>query len=214
MRIILADDHPIVRYGMRLVIEASGVGRIIAEVGAAEDLVRAVVQHPCDVIVTDLSMPSSNGRDGVLLVERLRRISPETPVVVITAMRNLAVVNMLIARGAIAVVDKGGGVEDLVLALRAAARGEVYISASIQTMLREVSIPESHLQREAALTRSEIEVVRMFAYEGLPILDIAKRLQRSPKTVSKHKRNAQEKLGLTTNQELLDFCRNNDKLMR
>lgn len=213
MRIILADDHAIVRYGMRLVIEASGIGRIVAELGTAEELVRAVGQHPCEVIVTDLSMPASQERDGVLLVERLRRIAPHTPIVVITAMRNLAVLNMLIARGASAVVDKRSGVDDLVLALRAANRGEVYISQTFQEMLREASIPEDHMRREMVLTRSEIEVVRMFAYEGLTIQDIARRLHRSPKTISKHKRNAQEKLGVLTDQGLLDFCRSNDRLM-
>jgi two-component system capsular synthesis response regulator RcsB len=214
VRIILADDHSIVRYGMRVTIEASGVGEIVAEVDTAEDLVRAVREHPCDVIVTDLSMPASLEGDGLLLVERLRRIAPDIAIVVITAMRNLGIVNLLVSRGAVAVVDKAGPLDDLILALRAAARGDIYASPSIQLMLRDVGIPENHLGQEVSLTRSELEVVRMFAYEGLPILEIAERLHRSPKTISKHKRNAQEKLGLMTNQELLDFCRNNEKLAR
>ncbi|VVE42801.1 LuxR family transcriptional regulator [Pandoraea anapnoica] len=212
MRIILADDHSIVRYGIRMAIEASGVGRIVGEVATAEELVSTVKQIQCDVIVTDLSMPASQERDGVLLVERLRRLTPHTPIVVITAMRNLAIVKMLVSRGALAVVDKGSGIDDLIMALRYALRREVYLSGSIRKLLREAQLSERSLFRESVLTRSEIEVLRMFAYDGLSILDIAKRLHRSPKTISKHKRNAQEKLGLATNQELLDFCRNNEKL--
>jgi len=185
------------------------VGRIVAEAETPEELVRAARETACEVIVTDLSMPGSQERDGVLLIERLRRFVPDIPIIVVTSVRNIGIVNMLFLRGILGVVDKAGELQELVLALRSAVRGVVYISPTIKAMLRDASISERHLGREVKLTRSEIEVVRMFAFEGLPILEIARRLHRSPKTVSKHKRNAQEKLGLKTNQELLEFCRSN-----
>ncbi|VVD59141.1 DNA-binding response regulator [Pandoraea fibrosis] len=209
MRVILADDHSVVRYGMRAVIESNDMGRVVGEAESVEGLIRVLRETPCDVVVADLSMPSSSECDGLVLVERLRRLFPGIPVVVLTEIRNHGVVNMLIARGVAGIVDKSGSLHDLVLALRAVSRDQRFISPEIRSLLRDAEIPDSQLGRDVELTRSEFEVVRLYANDGLTISEIAKRLNRSPKTVSKHKRSAQHKLGLLTNQQLISFYRGN-----
>jgi two-component system, NarL family, captular synthesis response regulator RcsB len=204
--IILADDHPIVRYGIRQALESQGLAKVMEEASSARELLEAVTRTPCEIIVTDFSMPDEQNRDGLSLIERLVRLFPDKPIVVITALRNPGLVAALLKHGVKAVVEKSGDIAELALAIKAASSGRTYLSRSLRTLLvsHEVAIKE---QDTPKLTRAEIEVLRLFAYEGLTSQQISERLRRSRKTVSRHKRSAQAKLGLATNQELMEYCR-------
>jgi two-component system capsular synthesis response regulator RcsB len=210
LRIILADDHSIVRYGIRLAVEANHVAQVVAEAANSDELIAAVRIEACDAIVTDYAMPGECTRDGIALIDRLMRIKPEVPIIVVTALRNAAILNKLAARGVKGIVEKAGGVHELHLALLAAAQNRTYLSPGLELLLASASIVGPHVGREVALTTSELEVIRLFAYDGLTATQISQRLNRSPKTVSRHKVNAQRKLGLSTNQELLEYCRKTD----
>lgn len=207
LQIILADDHNIVRYGIRLAVEASGVAQVVAEAATSDELIAVVQAQTCDVIVTDFSMPGAKTRDGIALIDRLKRLCPGVPIIVITALRNAAILNKLIAKGVKAIVEKAGGFNELHCALVAASQGRVYLSPGLQTLLAGVSLVGGRVGREATLTTAELEVVRMFAYDGLTPTEIARRLNRSVKTVSAHKKRAQQKLGLPTNQLLIEYYR-------
>jgi two-component system capsular synthesis response regulator RcsB len=204
--IILADDHPIVRYGIRQALESQGLAKVLGEASSARELLEAVAKTPCEMIVTDFSMPDEQNRDGLSLIERLTRLFPDKPIVVITALRNPGLVAALLKHGVRAVVEKSGDIAELALAIKAASSGRKYISRSLRSLLvsHEVAIKE---QETPKLTQAEIEVLRLFAYEGLTSQQISERLSRSRKTVSRHKRSAQAKLGLSTNQELIEYCR-------
>jgi two-component system capsular synthesis response regulator RcsB len=210
LRIILADDHSIVRFGIRLAIEANRVAQVVAEAANSDELIAAVNTHACDAIVTDYSMPGERTQDGIALIGRLMRMKPEAPIIVITALRNAAILNKLVAKGVKGIVEKAGGVQELHLALLAAAQNRTYLSPGIESLLASASIIGQHVGRDVVLTTSELEVIRLFAQEGLTPTQISERLNRSPKTVSRHKNNAQRKLGLQTNQDLLEYCRKND----
>ncbi|MEX3957889.1 response regulator [Trinickia sp. EG282A] len=210
LRIIIADDHAVVRYGIRTALEANGMAEIVGEAGTADELIAAVKAVPCDLIVTDYAMPGGRTQDGVALIDRLKRIKPDMPIVVITALRNAAIHNKLMAKGVKAIVEKAGGVQELSFALLAAAQGRTYLSPGLESLLASASIVGPRVGHVAELTTAELEVIRLFAYDGLTATQISQRLNRSPKTISRHKINAQRKLGLSTNQELLEYCRNND----
>jgi two-component system capsular synthesis response regulator RcsB len=210
IRIILADDHALVRYGIRIALETNRVAHIVAEASSSDELIAAVRMHPCDVIVTDYSMPGEVTQDGLALMDRLMRINPDVPIVVVTALRNPAILNKLVAKGVHAIVEKSGGVHELNLALVAAAQGRRYLSAGLESILAKASIVGARIGREAQLTTAELEDIRLFAYAGMTPGQISQRLNRSAKTVSRHKINAQRKLGLATTQELLEYCRKND----
>lgn len=207
LQVILAEDHGIVRYGIRLAIEAGHIAHVIAEASNSDELIAAVQALPCDAIVTDLSMPGERTRDGIALIDRLQRIQPGVSIIVVTALRNAAILNKLLAKGVKAVVEKAGGINDLHGALVAAAQGRTYVSPGVETLLSQMSLVGERVGREAALTTSEMEVLRLFAADGLTAGQIAQRLNRSVKTVSAHKKRAQHKLGLSTNQELLEYWR-------
>lgn len=210
LQIILAEDHGIVRYGIRLAIEAGHVAHVVAEAADSDELIAAVRQHPCDAIVTDLSMPGTRTRDGIALVVRLQRICPGVPIIVVTALRNAAILNKLLARGVKGVVDKAGGVNELHCALVAAGQGRTYVSPGVEKLLARMNLVGERVGKEATLTTAEMEVIRLFAADGLTAAQIAERLNRSVKTVSAHKVRAQHKLGLGTNQELLEYWRAHD----
>ncbi len=210
LRIILADDHSIVRYGIRVALEANRVAEVVAEAADSDELVSVVRTVACDLIVTDYAMPGERTQDGIALVERLMRIKPNVPIVVVTALRNAAILNKLVAKGVKAIVEKAGGVQELNQALIAAAQDRTYLSPGLESLLASASIVGHRVGTEAVLTTAELEVIRLFAYDGLTATQISQRLNRSPKTISRHKINAQRKLGLSTNQELLEYCRKND----
>lgn len=207
--VVLADDHPIIRYGIRMALESNRLAKVVGEASSPNELLSVLEQTSCDIVVTDFSMPDDQSRDGLFLIERLMRTHPELPIVVITALRNAGVLGTLLRKGVRGLIEKEGNVNELSLALHAVSTGREYISPSLRTLLtsREVHLKRS---KKPKLTQSEIEVLRLFAYEGLTSQQISERLNRSRKTISRHKRSAQAKLGVDTNQELLEYCRRVD----
>lgn len=204
LKVILADDHPIVRFGLHHMLTSSGLAEIVAEANSPSRLLHALSTTPCDLVMTDLCMPDERSRDGLSLVQRLTRLYPGVPVIVITVLRNAGLLRSVLQRGARGLLNKECDVSELALALHTASEGRTYIGQGLRAILWAHT---SELQAPAHLTVTETEVLRLFAGEGLSAQQIAARLQRSHKTISRHKRSAQAKLGLQTNQELLDYCR-------
>lgn len=207
--VVLADDHPIIRYGIRVALESNRAARVVAEAGSPVELFNVLASTPCDMVVTDFSMPDDRSRDGLYLIDRLMRTYPEKPIVVITAIRNTGVLTAMLSKGVKGLIEKEGDVSELSVALHAVKVGRTYISPALRTLFtsREVDRKEDGISK---LTEAEIEVLRLFAYEGLTSQQISERLNRSRKTISRHKRSAQAKLGLNTNQELFEYCRQID----
>lgn len=214
LQIILAEDHGIVRHGIRLAIEASRVARVVEEAASSDELIAAVKARQCDAIVTDLSMPGKRTRDGIPLIDRLQRMRPEVSIIIVTAMSNAAILNKLIAKGVTAIVEKAGGINELHSALIAAAQGRTYVSPGVEAILARVSLVGTRIGKEAKLTAAELDVVRLFAHEKLTPAQIAERLNRSVKTVSAHKMRAQQKLGLSTSLELLEYWQTQPRCTR
>ena len=206
-RVILADDHALIRYGMKMALESGGLARVVGEASGPAELFNLLAQIGCDVLVTDFAMPDEQNRDGLSLIERLARLHPEVPVIVITALRNAGLLKTLLELGVKGLVAKGGGVNELTLAFQAVSKGRSYVCTPLRSLLLEASVAP---RVKAALTRAETEVLRLFAYDGLTSQQISQRLKRSRKTISRHKCSALAKLGLSTDQELLDYCRQVD----
>ena len=210
LQILLAEDHGIVRYGIRLAVEAAHVARVVAEAKNSDELIKAVEEWDFDAIVTDLSMPGTRTRDGIPLIGRLLRMRPDVPIIVVTAMRNAAILNKLIAKGVHAIVEKAGGINELHSALVAVAQGCTYVSPGVEALLARRNLVGAGIGKEATLTAAELDVVRLFADEKLTAGQIAQRLNRSVKTISAHKMRAQNKLGASSSQELLEYWQTRD----
>ena len=205
LRIIIADDHPIVRSGMRELLERSGEFGPMAEAGSPDELVQGLEQRPYDLILTDFNMPGGQITDGLNLLELIRQRWPLTPVVVLTMVSNIGVLRSVLATGVQGLLNKADALEELELAVRMAAQGRTYVSAGLQSMIDE-AVAAGPGTGETRLSRRETEVLRMFA-SGLTVSQIAAQLSRSAKTISRQKMDAMAKLGLRNDREIYNYAR-------
>lgn len=205
-RIILADDHPVVRIGARTVITASGVGEVVAEANNAGELMGVLAQHACDVLVTDLSMPDSMHSDGYTMMERVCRTYPNLPIILLTVSNNLGMLRMISSLGVLGLIDKTSSMNELPLAIQTVLKGAPYICAPLKKLLEERAVNGLFEGKARALSPRETEVLRLFA-QGMKISQIADKLSRGVSTISKQKSDAMAKLGVQNDAELFDYLR-------
>lgn len=206
IRIIVADDHPIVRSGIRSVLEGAHGIYVVAEAGCPDSLIAALENTSgCDLIVTDLNMPGTQVVDGMPLLHLLRRRWPRLPVMVLTLMDNLGVLQLAMAAGARGMMLKTDALVDLPTAVRQIAAGETYISASLREKWRAADEVAAGVPR-TPLSPRESEVLRLFV-RGMTVSEIAQYLHRSIKTVSRQKMSAMAKLRLTSDIEVYEYAR-------
>ncbi|WP_313455132.1 response regulator [Stenotrophomonas sp.] len=186
LRIIIADDHPVVRIGASSVIEKNGVGIVVAEASSASELMDMLKAHPCDVLVTDYSMPGGDQADGFAMISMIRRHYPDLPVVLLSVANNLAILRMVVSTGVQGLVDKASSMEELPQAILAVHRKQAYLSRT--------------------LSPKEVEVLRLLG-AGQTVKEIALHLHKSVSTISRQKGDAMLKLGLKGDAELFDYLR-------
>jgi len=208
VRIILADDHPIVREGLRKLLEAEGDFAVVAETGDGLEVAPLTESLRPDVLVLDLMMP---GLGGLEIVRRVRRQSPHIRVVVLSMYANVAYVMEALAGGASGYVLKKSTSAELVTAIRSAVAGQQYLDLSLspETIERHRHRAREPVDPYETLTRREREVLHMVG-EGLSSAEIAQRLGISPRTVEMHRRHLVGKLDLTGQAALVRYALQRD----
>jgi two-component system capsular synthesis response regulator RcsB len=206
LKIVIADDHPVVRIGARSIIVSSGVGEVVAEAGGTDALYEFLKGARCDVLVTDLSMPGGSQPDGLAMLGAIRRRYPELPIVLLSVTTNLGVLRTAMSIGVCALVDKASSLDQLPAAIQAAHRGRTFIDTNLQQRFDASEIATVNPRR---LSPRELEVFRLLA-GGLTVTEIANRLHRSVATISRQKGSGMRKLGISNDAELFDFVRQND----
>ncbi|AIF48253.1 response regulator transcription factor [Dyella japonica] len=203
IRAFLADDHPIVRSSVRMEISRIADVQVVGEASTADELVAFIRTEPCDLLVTDFSMPGDVDEDGLAMLDTIRRLRPDLPIVVLTMLTNLALLRAIHDRGVSCLVIKSDGMSELASALRAVVAGDSYVSANARHLFHAAS------RRDAApgvaLTDREAEVLRLFA-SGRSVSEIAAQRGRSVKTISHQKISAMNKLGLRNDPELYTYA--------
>jgi two-component system, NarL family, response regulator LiaR len=190
VRILLVDDHPIVRSGVRAVLETESDLEVVGEADAGERGVNLALRLRPDVVVTDLLLPDM---DGVAVTERIRAERPETQVIVLTSVSDQdASVVRAVRAGAIGYLVKSADVTELVQTVRSAATGQVHLSSrAAARLMREMHSPTSQVQ----LTDRERQVLREIAI-GRTNKEIARSLHIALTTVKSHVRAILDKLGV------------------
>lgn len=199
--VVIVDDHPVVRAGMRMVLDAADDITIVAEGASGADALRLVAQRRPDVLVLDVNLPDLN---GVEVTQRLREQGTTTAILILTVHDNSQTVFGLLESGATGYVLKDEALETLVSAVRSAARGESWLSPAVarQVVRRAVgeAAPESSEPPPIPLTPRELEVLRLLA-QGLDNAAIAEQLVVTKQTVQNHVSNIYGKLGVTMRTE-------------
>jgi two-component system capsular synthesis response regulator RcsB len=163
---------------------------------------------PCDVLVTDLTMPDASGDadDGLRLIRRIRGGWPAVRIVVLTSLTNAAILRSIMSDGVIGMLNKSESMDELAAAIRAAGAGRSYVSQSILLTLAEASGEPLGMSPMRNLSPRQAEVIRMFV-RGKSISEIARDLGRDVRTISRQKRDAMAKLGVSNDPGLFAFVR-------
>lgn len=194
IRVLVADDHPVVRQGLVALLESLAEFAVVAVAGTGRETVREAVMHRPDVAVIDLQMPDL---DGFAAIRKLAQLAPEVAVCVLTMHDDDDSLFTAMQAGARGYLLKGAEQEDIVRALRAVARGEVLFGPGVaDRVLSRLAHPAQPRQAFPQLTPRELEVLDLVA-SGLPVAAIAERLGRSPKTVGNNVSAILTKLGVT-----------------
>jgi two-component system response regulator NreC len=196
---VVADDHTVVRSGLRLLLEAEPGVEVVAEAGDVPGAAEAVERLAPDVLVLDLHMP---GEPSLPAIPRLRERSPGTRIVVLTAQRDPSFAGEALRLGAAGYVPKEAAGQQLVRAIRVAAGGGTYLEPGLGARL---AAHAAATQRSAPeLTERELEVLRLIA-RGHTNREIAERLFLSVRTVEGHRARIQRKLGRSRRSDLVDY---------
>jgi DNA-binding NarL/FixJ family response regulator len=205
LRVLLADDHNVVRAGLRALIDAQADMEVVAEAADGEDACRLATELCPDVAVLDVSMPLLGGAQAT---ERIVRGRPETRVLALTVHEDRSYLQQLLGAGASGYLLKRAAADELIHAIRAVARGGTYLDPGLTGKVLG-GLVGRNLQAGSpagvALSDREEEVLRLIA-RGHTNREIAARLDVSVKTVETHKARAMEKLGLDSRAAIVAYA--------
>jgi two-component system response regulator NreC len=199
--IVLADDHAVVRSGLRLLLDQAGGLRVVSEAGDAESALRTVLGHKPTVLVLDLNMPGE--LTSLEAIPKVALASPGTRVVVLTMQEDPEFARSALRAGAMGYVLKEAADSELVEAVRRAAAGETYLNPRLGAAL--AAAPPAQSGNPDDLTEREVEVLRLIAL-GHTNAEIAARLYLSVRTIESHRAHIQRKLRLSTRAELVRYA--------
>jgi DNA-binding NarL/FixJ family response regulator len=195
IRIVVADDHTIVREGLKqLLLAADGI-EIAGEAQDGQQVMKAVRELDFDVLLLDMSMP---GKSGIELIKQVRAEKPKLRIMILSMHEERQYAIRAIRAGASGYLTKES-------AIRKVAGGGAFISAEVAEQLALGAMPDATGQPHEALSDREFQIFRMIA-EGKSVSDIALRLNLSVKTVSTHKSNILQKMNLTGTAELIRYA--------
>ncbi len=200
IRIVLADDHRVVRSGLRLLLGGEEGIEVVAEAGDVDAMLRAVLGHKPDVLVLDLNMPGT--LTSLEALPGVRERSPGTATVVLTMQEDPEYARSALRGGALGYVLKEAADTELVEAVGRAARGESYLNSSLGVALARAPVAPGVPD---GLSPREVEVLRLIVL-GHTNAEIGEQLFLSVRTVETHRAHVQQKLSLTTRAELVAYA--------
>jgi two-component system, NarL family, response regulator NreC len=201
IRIVLADDHVVVRSGLRMVLERAGGFEVVSEAGDTDAALRTVLGHKPAILVLDLNMPGE--LTSLEAIPRVQEVSPATRVVVLTMQDDPEFARRALRAGAAGYVLKEAADDELVEAVRRVATGGTYLNPRLGAML--AAAPPEPSGPPDDLTDREVEVLRLIAL-GHTNAEIAQHLFLSVRTVESHRAHIQQKLGRSTRAELVRYA--------
>jgi two-component system response regulator NreC len=205
IRVLVADDHTIVRSGVRMLLEAEPDIEVVGEaLDGDEAITQAGLLRP-DVILMDIAMP---GIDGLEATRRIKTLWPDIEVLVLTMHRTDDYFFEMLRAGASGYILKGAQTDDLIHAVRVVSRGEVFLYPAMTRRLVEEYLNHGGEGDHSSLPLSprETEILKLLA-DGYNSKEIADKLVVSPSTVHTHRSNLMAKLGLNTRHELVQYAR-------
>jgi two-component system, NarL family, invasion response regulator UvrY len=206
IRVILCDDHAVVRRGIRDTLSEAADIQVVAQAGSYSEVREALRSHPCDVLVLDLNLP---GRGGLEVLASLKESDSTVKALVVSMYPEDQYAIRCLRAGAQGYLNKAGDPEEMVTAVRAIMQGRKYVTPAVAQMLVDNLSSPALETPHASLSERELQTLLKIA-SGKRLADIAEELMLSPKTVSVYRSRVLEKLKLANNAELTVYAiRNN-----
>lgn len=206
--VVLADDHPVVRSGLRMLLDAQDDLEVVAEAGDVDAARRSVLGYKPTVLVLDLNMPGGSSLEAL---PAMAESSPDTSVVVLTMQEDPAFAREALRAGASGYVLKQSAGTELVQAIRSAASGGTWLNPELGA--RMAAAPATPAGPPGDLTDRELDVLRLIAL-GHTNNEIASQLFLSVRTVETHRAHIQQKLGMSSRAELVRYALDHDLIER
>ncbi|HET9748727.1 MAG TPA: response regulator transcription factor [Casimicrobiaceae bacterium] len=202
IRVVIADDHQILREGLKQLLQAAGDLDVVGEAGDGFEVLERVRHAEFDVLLLDMSMP---GKSGVELIKQVKGERPKLRVLVLSMHEEHQYAVRAIRAGASGYLTKESAASQLVAAIRKVAGGGAYITPEVAERLAHDAMPHSEGPLHASLSDREFEVFHMLV-DGMSVNEIAARLHLSAKTISTHKARLMEKLGVDSTADLVHYA--------
>lgn len=198
IKVLIVDDHALVRMGIRRLLEDMSDVNVVADAENGEQALQLVKIHTPDVVLLDMKMP---GIDGWEVTRRLKKSNPHVKVIAVTAICSEPLPTRVLQLGAMGYLTKESGAEEMAAAIRKVAKGEKYLSAEIAQKMAINSLQEAQESPFDMLSEREMQVMLMIT-SGMNVQDIADRLFLSSKTIKGYRYRMFEKLGIKNDVEL------------
>jgi DNA-binding NarL/FixJ family response regulator len=206
IHVVIADDHPVVRLGLKRIVADQADMSLSAEASSGQELLECLARVPCDVVVLDINMPGRGGLDALI---QLRRQFPKTAVLVLSVYPEEQFGPRALKSGAAGYLNKETAEEELIRAIRKVCSGGKYVSPKLaERIAADLSLNTQQPAHES-LSQREYQVMRLIA-SGKTVTQIARELSLSKKTISTHRARLLEKMRLRTNAELTFYAIQND----
>jgi DNA-binding NarL/FixJ family response regulator len=206
MRILIADDHAIVRKGIKQLLAEEYPSATIAEVGDSESLIAKTSTENWDVVICDLDMP---GRSGLDAMQQIKATHPKLPVLIMSIHPEEQYARRLLKAGAAGYLSKDAATEDLAKAVRQVLLGRKYISPAVaQIIADDVAQDRGDKALHESLSNREFEIFKLIA-SGMSVSEIADKLTLSSPTISTHRARILAKMNMRTNSELTRYALDN-----
>lgn len=206
MRILIADDHTIVREGIKMLLTEAYPTAEIVDVSDAAALLREVAKGKWDVVISDISMPP--GDSGLEALQKIKALTPTTPVIILSMQAPEQYAVRAMKYGASGYLTKGAATLELVNAVNMVLSGRKYVSPEVAYVLADAFENINHKQTIEKLSERELEVFRLLA-AGKTISEISKDLTLSSNTISTFRGRIFEKMGFHNNMELIKYAIDN-----
>lgn len=204
IRILIADDHSLIRSGLRALLEGEPDFQVVGEAGDGHAALRLAAELQPDIVLMDISMP---GLSGIEATRRLGEISPKTRVLALTVHEDEGMLREMIRAGAFGYIIKRAVESDIIHAIHAVAQGHMYVYPALTSALLKDLSPHvaSDQVSQEALTPREINVLRLLA-RGYTNRQIAQELNLSQRTIEGHRSSLVSKLGFSSRVELMNYA--------